>query len=286
MWEWAASCATRSLYRATLDRCAGILEPLLDQPLLDVIFGAGAQPNLLEETRYAQPALFAVEYALTELWRGWGVEPAFLLGHSLGELVAACVAGVFSLEDALRLVAARGRLMQTTQPGTMAAIFAGESEVSAALGAARDRVSIAALNGPAETVIAGDESSVSAIVASCQTAGIRTRALAGRLAFHSPLMAPVQSQFGAGLRITYASPQLAIVSNLTGRLAGRAGQADCWVRQICAPMRFAVGLETLRAQGENVLIEIGPKTDLVGNKRHTVRSLDIELSLAAPWALD
>ena len=261
---------TQPSFRATLDRCARILEPLLDRPLLEVIFGVPAQPNLLEETRYAQPALFAVEYALAELWRGWGMEPAFLLGHSLGEFVAACVAGVFSLEDALRLVAARGRLMQAAPPGAMAAIFEGEAQVNGALGDVRDRVSIAALNGPTETVIAGEESSVAAIVRKFQASGIRTRALTGRLAFHSPLMATVQSQFAAeAAAVSYAPPRLAIVCNLTGRLAGtELSKPDYWVRQMCAPVRFAAGLETLRAKEANVLVEIGPKPILLGIQRH------------------
>jgi epothilone polyketide synthase D len=262
---------TQPSYRAMLDRCARVLEPLLDRPLLDVIFGTPTQPNLLDETRYAQPALFAVEYALAELWRGWGVEPAFLLGHSLGEFVAACVGGVFSLEDALRLVAARGRLMQATPPGAMAAIFAGEAEVSAALADVHGRVSIAALNGPAETVIAGDERSVAAVTAKLQAVGIRTRALSGRFAFHSPLMATVQAQFAAeAAAVTFAPARLAIVSNLSGRVAGdrELSTSDYWVRQMCAPVRFAAGLETLRANGSNVLIEIGPKPVLLGIQRH------------------
>jgi acyl transferase domain-containing protein len=234
-----------------------MLERVLDRPLLEVIFGATGQPNLLEQTRYAQPALFALEYALAELWRAWGVDPAFLLGHSLGEFVAACVGGVFSLEDALRLVAARGRLMQEAPPGSMAAIFAGEAQVSAALGGVRDRVSIAALNGPTETVIAGAESAVAEILAQFQAAGVRTRPMPGRLAFHSPLMAGVQSQFAAeAATITYAAPRLGIICNSTGRLAGpdELSKPDYWVRQMCAPVRFGAGLETLRAQGVNVLV--------------------------------
>jgi acyl transferase domain-containing protein/D-arabinose 1-dehydrogenase-like Zn-dependent alcohol dehydrogenase/acyl carrier protein len=259
-------------YRAAIDRCAQILQPLLDLPLTDVLFGVNPPRNLLEETRYAQPALFAVEYALAELWRAWGVEPAVLLGHSLGELVAACIGGVFSLEDGLRLVAERGRLMQDAPPGAMAAVFASEAVVNAALADVRDRVSIGALNGPAETVIAGDQSGVSLVLERLQASGIRTRTLPGSLAFHSPLMATAQSQFAAvAASVTYGPARLGVISNLTGRLADadELSRPNYWTRQIGAPVRFAAGLEALRSLDVSVLVEIGPKPTLLGIHAHT-----------------
>src|SRR6202044_501514 len=135
------------VFRAAIERCADGLRPHLEHPLLSVIFPADAGSTLINETRYTQPALFALEYALSELWRSWGIEPSFVLGHSVGEYVAACVAGVFSLDDGLRLIAARGRLMQWLAPGgAMAAVLAGPEQVGEAIAGWGNRISIAALN--------------------------------------------------------------------------------------------------------------------------------------------
>src|SRR5207248_3107506 len=137
---------TQPAFRQALDRCAELLAPYLDRPLLDVMYPDAGDDPLLDQTRYTQPALFALEYALAELWRSWGVEPAAVMGHSVGEYVAACVAGVFSVEDALKLVAARARLMQALPAGgAMAAVFADEAAVSQALTRHRD-LSISAIN--------------------------------------------------------------------------------------------------------------------------------------------
>jgi myxalamid-type polyketide synthase MxaC len=262
---------TQPSYRGWIDQCGRILEPLMDRPLLEVLFGSSGRAEALEQTQYAQPALFALEYALARLWRTWGVEPALLLGHSLGEYVAACVAGIFSLEDALRLIAARGRLMQAAPRGTMAAIFTDEAHVTPAISRVRDRVSIAALNGSAETVIAGDAACVAELVAQFQAAGIRTRTLPGSVAFHSPLMVDVQARFAAEVASAgYAPPRIGIIGGVTGHLTGpeELNRADYWLRQMCVPVRFGAGLETLRSRGVTVLVEIGPTPTLLGIQRH------------------
>ena len=148
---------TQPTFRGALDRCAEVLGQQLGVPLLQVLFGEGQTASLLAETAYAQPGLFSLEYALCELWRSWGVEPALVMGHGVGEYVAACIAGVFSLEDGLKLVAERGRMMQALPAGgEMAAVFADEATVASAVKPYSDSVSLAAVNGPRDVVISGD----------------------------------------------------------------------------------------------------------------------------------
>ncbi|MGZ4701740.1 MAG: type I polyketide synthase, partial [Ilumatobacteraceae bacterium] len=181
------------VFHDSVDRCAELMDPLLDQPLLPVIF---AEPGssaalLLDQTAYTQPALFAVEFALVQLWQSWGIVPDALLGHSVGELVAAAVAGVFSLDDASRLVVARGALMQALPAGgAMLAVFAAEADVESVV-AAHPQVAIAAVNGPEHTVVSGDGVAVAAIAEVFTSRGVRVQPLTVSHAFHSPLMQPM-----------------------------------------------------------------------------------------------
>ena len=213
----------------------------------------------LDETRYTQPALFALEYALAKLWQAWGVEPAVVMGHSVGEVVAACVAGVFSLEDGLKLIAARGRFMDSTAAGAMLAVLAAPAAVQARL-VAGSGVVIAAHNGPANTVIAGPPAQVQALVQVFGEAGIETRALAVTRAFHSPRWSRSwrrSSDSRARSPITRRS--LPVISNETGALAGPAlSTPEYWVRHILAPVKFADGIQALQAQGIGVYLEVGP----------------------------
>src|SRR6202012_19902 len=157
---------TEPVFRSALDRAAAILAQHIDRPLLDLFVADRAGESLLSETRYTQTALFAVEYALLELWRSWGIVPSVVLGHSVGEYVAAYAAGMLTLEDGLALIAARGRLMQALPAGGgMGAVFANEARVSRGLARYTGRLSIAAINGPEETVISGDADAVAAAVA-------------------------------------------------------------------------------------------------------------------------
>ncbi|HEU4322319.1 MAG TPA: amino acid adenylation domain-containing protein, partial [Roseiflexaceae bacterium] len=225
------------------------------------------QASSLNQTGYAQPALFAFEYALAELWRSWGVTPAAVMGHSVGEYVAACVAGVFSLEDGLRLIAERARLMQTLPPGgRMAVVLADEARVAAALVPFRATVALAAVNGPANCTIAGPEADVDAVLAELHAAGVTTRPVRVSHAFHSPLMDPITASFervAAG--VAYAPPQIPLVSNLTGAFwaDGTAPDAAYWRRHLREPVRFADGLRALAEQGFALFLEIGPATTLV-----------------------
>ena len=262
---------TQPVFQAALTRCAEILRPHLEEPLLTVIYppaGATADAQrLLSQTIYTQPALFALEYALACLWRSWGVIPDAVMGHSVGELVAACVAGVFSLEEGLALIAARGRLMQALPAnGSMFAVWAAEAVVRDVLAPFADRVSVAAVNGPEHLTLSGEHAALRSVIEHLTALQIRTKELAVSHAFHSPLMEPMLAEFAQIARsLRYAPPALALISNLTGELATAAiGTPEYWVSHVRQPVRFAAGLQTLRAAGHDVFIELGPSPVLLG----------------------
>lgn len=259
---------TQPVFRQAMDRCAALLVPYLERPLLSVIYPQPRENTLLNQTAYTQPALFALEFALVELWRSWGIRPMGVLGHSVGEYVAACVAGVFSLEDGLRLIAERGRLMQALPAGgAMAAVFAEPELVAAAIAPHAQSVSIAAINGTRHTVISGVGKVVAELSAILQAEGVRVKALTVSHAFHSPLMEPILETFTqTAAQLTYAPPQVAFVSNLSGDLltADNLPDAEYWRQHVRQPVRFADGLHTMQRLGYNVFVEIGPKPVLSG----------------------
>ncbi len=195
--------------------------------------------TLLDQTGYTQPVMFAIEYALATLWRSWGIEPAAVMGHSVGEFAAACVAGVFSLEDGLKLIAERARLMQSLPPGgLMAAVFATEPQVTAALQACRDQVTIAALNGPESVVISGDEPAVRRLLAQFESQGVKSKTLATSHAFHSHRMDPILDPLcRVAESVRCSAPKIDVVSNLTGRVADEHTYADpsYWSRHARSP---------------------------------------------------
>jgi acyl transferase domain-containing protein/NADPH:quinone reductase-like Zn-dependent oxidoreductase len=259
------------VFRAALERCATLAQPYLERPLLSVLYPGPGERTPLDETAYTQPALFALEYALAELWRSFGVEPRVVLGHSVGEYAAACVAGVLTLEDGVRLIAERGRLMQALPAGgAMAAVFAPEARVLAALRGRESAVAVAAVNGPAHVVISGDGEAVRALTRELGGEGIESRALVVSHAFHSPLMEPMLDAFGAiADGVPRRAPRLTWVSNLTGQAVPASGPPahDYWRRHVRAPVRFAEGMAALRAAGCEVFVEIGPHPTLLGMGR-------------------
>jgi acyl transferase domain-containing protein/NADPH:quinone reductase-like Zn-dependent oxidoreductase/NAD(P)-dependent dehydrogenase (short-subunit alcohol dehydrogenase family)/acyl carrier protein len=255
---------TSPTFAAALDRCAVALRPYLDRSLLDLVFPPPEAAFLLDQTRFTQPALFALEYALNELWRSWGVQPAYVLGHSVGEYVAACVAGLFSLEDGLALIAERARLMQA-QPagGKMVAVMAPADVIREIL---PDRVSIAALNAPDQTVISGAREEIGLVTAQLKAAGIAFRHLPVSHAFHSPLMDPVLEPFAeAAAKVSFGTPRLRLVSNLTGRIATahEVGQPGYWAQHLREPVQFAASVRTLADAGCTLFVEIGPSPTLI-----------------------
>jgi acyl transferase domain-containing protein/surfactin synthase thioesterase subunit len=257
---------TQPTFRFWLDRCADILDTYLDQPLLDVLWSGDA----IHQTAYTQPALFALEYALAQVWRSWGIEPEVMMGHSVGEYAAACIAEVFTLEEGLRLIAARGRLMQSLPAGgAMVSVRAEEAVVDAHLDPYRSEVAIAAVNGPQSTVISGRASAIRRIVEALHTQGMKTTPLTVSHAFHSPLMTPILEAFAqVAEQISYAVPIRPVVSNVTGKaMTGDLVTPDYWVRHLRQAVRFADGMATLHEMHIDTFVEIGPKPTLLGMGR-------------------
>ena len=245
------------VFAEAFDAVCTALDKHVDRPIRGVISGDDA--DLLNQTGYTQPALFAVEVALFRLLESWGVAADFVAGHSIGELAAAHVAGVWSLADAAVLVAARGRLMQALPAGgAMAAIGASEADVRPLLG---EGVDVAAVNGPSQVVVSGPEAAVSAVVADFGERGIRTRRLRVSHAFHSSLVEPMLAEFAAVAEsVSYAEPAIGVVSGVTGRPAAPGELTDpaYWVRQVRDAVRFGDVVQTLSDAGVGVFVEAGP----------------------------
>ncbi len=262
---------TQPTFRNTLEQCHEMLRSYQEQPLLDVLYPTPSdkrQATIINQTAYTQPAIFAIEYALAELWQSWGIQPAAVIGHSIGEYVAACVAGVFSLKDALRLIAIRGRLMQSLpQDGMMAAVFADETTVLQSLKGHAEEVSIAAINAPASVVISGERETVDRILSELKAHQIDSRRLQVSHAFHSPLMNPILEEFRkSASEIMYAKPTLPLISNVSGTWASGmdAASAEYWTRHIREGVRFYDAMQTLDQAGYRVFLEIGADATLTG----------------------
>lgn len=248
--------AAYPVFAEALDAVVDELDRHLRYPLRDVIWGH--DQDLLNTTEFAQPALFAVEVALYRLLMSWGVRPGLVLGHSVGELAAAHVAGALCLPDAAMLVAARGRLMQALPAGgAMFAVQAREDEVAPMLG---HDVSIAAVNGPASVVISGAHDAVSAIADRLRGQGRRVHRLAVSHAFHSALMEPMIAEFTAvAAELSVGLPTIPVISNVTGQLvADDFASADYWARHIRAVVRFGDSVRSAHCAGASRFIEVGP----------------------------
>ena len=269
---------TQPTFRQALDECAAVLRGRLAKPLLDVMWGVAGCEGLIDRTGYTQPALFALEWGLFTLWRAWGVEPAAVMGHSVGEFVAACAAGVLSLEDGLTLIAERARLMDALPAGgAMVAVHASEALVRDALAPYATEVSLAAVNGPESVVISGAGESVERLVATLEKSGIKSQPLVVSHAFHSPLMEPVVGALQAAAeRIAHRDPRIDLVSNLTGTTV-RPGEmgAPHWRRHAREAVRFWAGLEEMRTLGCDVFVELGPAPVLIGMSQRGLKG-DLE----------
>jgi epothilone polyketide synthase D len=257
------------VFRQALDECAGRFDRELERPLRQVMWAAPgtSEAGWLDQTEYTQPALFTLGYALCALWRSWGVEPSLVAGHSIGELVAAHVAGLFSLDDAVKMVAARGRLMQALPTvGAMVALEASEVEVEAEIVSSPEGVSIAAVNGPYQTVISGDQDAVDAIALKFSGRGVQTKRLEVSRAFHSAHMDRVLGEFErVASSVTYQRPSLELVSNVTGRLVTQEIMSPSyWARQVRDTVRFGDGVRALYEAGARTFVELGPRSALLG----------------------
>lgn len=266
-------------FRAAVDRCFELFEPLLERSLRATMFAEAGTPEgeRLNQTGCTQPALFTLGYALSELWRSWGVKPDVMLGHSVGEITAMCAAGGLSLEDAVTLIAARGRLMQALpHGGAMTSVMTAEKRVLEAIAGYEDRVAVAAINGPSQVVISGEGPVVASIAAQLSAAGVRTRDLVVSHAFHSPLMRPMLAEYEAVARtLRFSQPNVGIVSCVLGRTAGpELTDPGYWVRNVIDPVRFTDGIHAIDAMGVKAFVELGPQPILIGMGRQTLGEAD------------
>jgi phthiocerol/phenolphthiocerol synthesis type-I polyketide synthase E len=265
--------ASEPVFRRIVDDGAAILEPLLGEDPRELLYpgvareraprgGApphGAEPGAgLDRTELAQPLLFLIEYALAQLWMSWGVKPEAMIGHSIGEYVAACLSGVLSFRDALGLVAARGRLMQSLPPGDMLSVNLSEAELARLIA---PPLAIAGVNGPALAVASGPAPAIAELERRLAAMNVGARRLRTSHAFHSPLVEPILGAFAAEVqRVRLGEPRIPWVSNTTGTwiTPEQARDAGYWVRHLRQPVRFADGIATLAARPERVLLEVGP----------------------------
>jgi acyl transferase domain-containing protein len=271
---------TEPVFRRAIEQCDELLRPHLDTPLIEFLFRkslSNGEPCLLDQTAYTQPALFSIEYALARLWKNWGVEPHAVIGHSVGEYVAACVAGVFSLEAGIRLVAARGTLMQSLpEGGAMLAVRASEDEVKKQLDFRAFNISVAAVNGQENLVLSGPERAIAEAKQSLSSKGMICKRLKVSHAFHSSLMDPILEEFNRlAAAVNYHPPQIPLMANLNGRRADqKTFSANYWTAQLRQTVRFADGLQALVEEGCNLFLEIGPKPVLVGMGREALAVRD------------
>ncbi len=255
------------VFRDALDRCAELLASERERPLMDVLWpGDGKTP--LNETDWAQPATFAIEYALAALWRSWGIEPVVMMGHSLGEYAAACSAGVFPLEDGIHLVAERGRLTHALPAGgAMAAVFSPAERVVDEVARVGGRLSIAAYNGPEHVVVSGPQDEVEALLSVFEGEDAQVKRLRIPHAAHSAMIDAVLDPFGEVLHgVRFAAPRYPLISNVTGKLVSpdELTRPAYWLEHMRRPVRFAQSIEALVAQGVTHCIEIGPHPVLLG----------------------
>jgi amino acid adenylation domain-containing protein len=285
------------IFRAAIDRCAEILQPLLDLDIRQLIYPATDSQTdrlaecteLLSQTRYTQPALFTIEYALAQLWQSWGIQPTAAIGHSIGELVAACLAGVFSLADGLKLVAVRGRLMWDLPAGSMLSVRLPASELSDRL---PPEVSIAAINGVNLCVISGSTPQIDRLQRELESESVVCKGLHTSHAFHSPMMESIVAPFAELVKdIRLSPPQIPFISAVTADWITdeQATDPNYWAEHLVKPVRFAEGVQKLwQHQPTCVLLEVGPRQSLttLASQQVTDRTNQVAIASMGTTAVD
>ncbi|HEY9803802.1 MAG TPA: type I polyketide synthase, partial [Leptolyngbyaceae cyanobacterium] len=247
---------TEAIFREQIDNCCELLKPHLGLDLREIIYPTTTEQ--LTQTAITQPALFVIEYALAKLWMAWGINPQAMIGHSIGEYVAACLAGVFSLEDALAVVAMRGKLMQQLPSGAMLAVFLPEAEIKPLL---TENLALAANNAPNLCVVSGTHAAINTLQQQLLAKGVECRNLHTSHAFHSQMMNPIIEEFRDYLsKISLKAPQIPFISNVTGTwiTTAQATDSDYWGQHLRQTVRFAEGIAELGKKSEQIFLEVGP----------------------------
>ncbi|MDZ7959048.1 MAG: aminotransferase class III-fold pyridoxal phosphate-dependent enzyme [Aulosira sp. DedQUE10] len=273
------------VFREVVDQCAEILKPLLGRDLREIMYPAPGDTETaaisLKQTFFTQPALFVIEYALAQLWQSWGVKPQAMIGHSIGEFVAACIASVFSLEDALMLVATRGRLMWELPEGAMLSVRLPAKEVEPRLSA---ELAIAAINGPSLCVVSGPKEAIASLQQQLESEEIVCRHLHTSHAFHSPMMDSIVAPFAEVVgQVKLSPPQIPFVSTVTATwiTAEQATDPMYWANHLRQTVRFAEGVQTLWQQPERVLLEVGPRTTTSTLARQQAKDIKQQIAIAS-----
>ena len=276
---------TEPVFRAAVDRCAEILMPLLGRDLRTILYPSDTDRDAatieLRQTQFTQPAIFTVEYALAQLWQSWGIQPAAAIGHSIGEFVAACLAGVFSLTDGLKLIATRGRMMGDLPAGAMLSVLLPAAEVADYLSA---ELAIAAINGPSLCVVSGPTALVAALQHQLEAKEIVCKPLHTSHAFHSPMMEPILPAFAELAKtIELSPPQIPFVSTVTGTWITDTQATDYlyWTNHLRATVRFAEGIQTLWQVPERVLVEVGPRTTAATLARQQIKDRHRQVAISS-----
>ena len=272
------------VFRSTVNCCLNILQPLLDRDLREIIYPS--EPNdesatLLRQTVYTQPALFTIEYALAQLWLSWGIKPKAAIGHSIGEFVAACLAGVFSLEDALKLVAARGKMMWDLPSGAMLSVRLAADKLEPLL---TPELAIAAINGPSLCVVSGTHQQVANLQETLEAQEIACKALHTSHAFHSPMMDAIVEPFAEIVsQVELSPPQMPFISTVTADWITDAQATDpmYWANHLRATVRFAEGIQKLWQQPERVLLEVGPRTTTTTLARQQATDFQKQIAISS-----
>jgi amino acid adenylation domain-containing protein len=277
--------AREPIFQTAVDRCAEILQPLLNLDLRQIMYAAEGDNNdaaaLLRQTQFTQPALFTIEYALAQLWQSWGIQSSAMIGHSIGEFVAACLAGVFSLEDGLKLVATRGSMMAAVSPGSMLSVRLPAAQAEQRLSA---DMAIAAINGPSLCVVSGPTELINALQAELEAEEIICKPLHTSHAFHSPMMDPIIAPFAELVKtIQLSPPKIPFISTVSAAWITDEEATDYiyWANHLRATVRFAEGVQTLWQNPERVLLEVGPRTTAATLARQQSKDIKRQIAISS-----